>query len=361
MLGRQIAGCKEDLSNHMRKQILLVGGSLNQTTMMHQIAAHLSGHDCFFTPFFDDGFLGELSQNGWLDFSILGGKHRRDTQKYLEQHRLPVDFGGTRHAYDLIIIGTDLIIPKRFLSKKIVLVQEGLMEPEGALYQVVRALNLPRFIANTAATGLSDVYDLFCVASEGYREMFIKKGVRPDKIAVTGIPNFDNVQTFLQNDFPLHNYVLAATSSNRETFHWDNREAFIRKAQAIAQNRPLIFKLHPNENLERARREIKQFAPEAIIFESGNTNHMIANCDVLITQTSSVTFVGLALGKEVYSDLDLDELRRLLPVQNGGVSAARIAELCQNLLSASHPTWHVSISPKGQFQSQAGLDGSNGD
>lgn len=345
----------------MGKQILLVGGSLNQTTMMHQIATHLGEHDCFFTPFFDDGLLGELSQNGWLDFTILGGKHRRDTETYLKQHRLPVDFGGTRHAYDLIIIGTDLIIPKRFLSKPIVLVQEGLMEPEGALYQLVRALNLPRFIANTAATGLSHVYDLFCVASDGYRDLFIRKGVRPDKIAVTGIPNFDNMQSFLQNDFPLRNYVLAATSSNRETFHWDNREAFIRKAQAIAQSRPLVFKLHPNENLDRARREIMQIAPEAIIFETGNTNHMIANCDVLITQTSSVTFVGLALGKEVYSDLNLNELTRLLPIQNGGVSAARIAELCQKRLAASHLAWQTSVTQKGHLRPQAGLNRSIGD
>ena len=30
----------------------------------------------------------------------------------------------------------------------------------------------------------------FCVASEGYRDLFISKGVKPEKIYVTGIPNF---------------------------------------------------------------------------------------------------------------------------------------------------------------------------
>ena len=43
---------------------------------------------------------------------------------------------------------------------------------------------------------------------------------------------------------------------------------------------------------------------------------MIANCDALVTQYSSTVFVGLALGKECHSYWDLDELRRLMPVQN---------------------------------------------
>ena len=126
--------------------------------------------------------------------------------------------------------------------------------------------------------------------------------------------------------------------------------------QAIAQGRPLIFKLHPNENIARARREIQQYAPEARIYDTGNTNHMIANCDVLITQTSSVTFVGLALGKEVYSDLNLDELRRLMPMQNGGSSAVHIAEQCQKLLTAPRPAWQPAGPENTYSRSKPGLD-----
>lgn len=316
----------------MAKNILLIGGSLNQTTMMHQIARHLSAHHCFFTPFFDDGLLGELNQQGLLEFSILGQKHRKNTEEYLARNGLPLDIGGRARKYDLIFIGTDLLIPKQIMGKRIVLIQEGMVEPEGAIYHLVRKLKLPRYLANTSMTGLSHAYDLFCVASNGYRDLFIRKGVLPEKIAVTGIPNFDNVRAHLNNDFPYHGYVLAATSALRETFQWDHRELFIKKAKEIAQGRQLIFKLHPNENLARARAEIERLAPEAWIYESGNTNHMIANCDILITQTSSVTFIGLALGKEVYSDLNVDELRRLMPVQNGGTSAAYIAFLSEQLL-----------------------------
>ena len=98
-------------------------------------------------------------------------------------------------------------------------------------------------------------------------------------------------------------------------------------------DRRFKFRLQPNENLARARQEIELLAPEALIFENGNIQHMIANCDVLVTQTSSVTFLGMVLDKEVYSDLNLDELRRLLPVQNGGTSARTIADHCQELLN----------------------------
>ena len=62
---------------------------------------------------------------------------------------------------------------------------------------------------------------------------------------------------------------------------------------------------------------------------------MIANCDVLITQFSSVVFVGLALGKEVHSNHPLEMLQRLMPVQHGR-AAQNIALECRKLL-ASRP------------------------
>ena len=71
------------------------------------------------------------------------------------------------------------------------------------------------------------------------------------------------------------------------------------------------------------------------IFANGPTEQMIANCDVLVTQFSSVVFVGLALGKEVHSYHPLEMLKRLMPVQNGR-AARNIALECRQLL-ASRP------------------------
>ena len=58
---------------------------------------------------------------------------------------------------------------------------------------------------------------------------------------------------------------------------------------------------------------------------------MIANAEALITSYSSTIYVGLALGKAVYSVLDMEELRELTPVQNG-CAARHIADACRELI-----------------------------
>jgi len=45
----------------------------------------------------------------------------------------------------------------------------------------------------------------------------------------------------------------------------------------------------------------------------------------------------VALGKETHSYLDLDELRRLMPIQNGGQSAKYIASISRRLLRTPMP------------------------
>ncbi len=271
----------------MAENILLICGSLNQTTIMHKIAQHLSGYNCYFTPFYADYFLGWMSQAGLLDFTILGGRHRTLTEDYLRKERLPVDFAGKKRDYDLVVTGTDLVVQQNLRGKRVVLVQEGMTEPEDLSYQLVRSLKLPRYLANTAATGLSNAYDVFCVASPGYRDLFLRKGVQPHKMVVTGIPNFDYAAQYLKNTFPLRNFVLAATSSTRETLKFENCRLFLEKVRGIAAGRPVVFKLHPNENFSRAKEEISQVLPEALVLTDGNLHEMIANCDVLVAQRSS--------------------------------------------------------------------------
>lgn len=315
-----------------KKKILFICGSMNQTTQMHQIANELQGYDHFFSPYYCDGFLDLLRKADLLEMTILGNKHIRRCREYLRTHELVEDFQGNDDDYDLVLTCADLIMPRNILKKKVVLVQEGMTDPENLLFHLVKRFRfLPRWLPSTAATGLSDQYELFCVASEGYRDLFIRKGVKPGKIRITGIPNFDNCKQHLDNDFPHKNYVLVCTSDMRETYKFENRKKFIRKAVRIANGRQLIFKLHPNENVERATHEITTLAPGALVLASGNTNEMIANCDVLITRYSSTVYTGLALGKEVYSDFDVDELRRLTPLQNAS-AAKNIADVCREVL-----------------------------
>lgn len=318
----------------MKKKVLFICGSLNQTTMMHKISKYFQDYDCYFSPFYSDGFLGWLAKKGILDFTILGGNFKKQTEEYLQSNNLKIDYKGLSNDYNLVYTCADLIVPKNIRNKRVILVQEGMTDPEKFAFYLVKYFNFPRWMASTSAMGMSNLYDIFCVASEGYKELFIKKGVKAEKLVVTGIPNFDNAKQYLQNNFPYKNYVLVATSDMRETFKYENRKKFIKECLKIANGRQIIFKLHPNENFERATREINKYAPGSLIFYDGNTNHMIANCDVLITKYSSVVYIGLALGKEVHSYFDIEELKRLMPVQNNGTSAERIARIGIHLLES---------------------------
>lgn len=310
----------------MSKKALFICGSINQTTMMHEISKHMNGFESFFTPYYDDGFIGYLAEKGFLDFTILGNKLRRKTEEYLINNSLNIDAENSNDNYDVVFTCSDLIIPKNIENSKIILVQEGMTDPENLMFYLVKYLGFPRYLASTSATGLSNKYELFFVASEGYKNLFIKKGVSSNKIIVTGIPNFDNIKQFCNNDFPHHNYVLVATSDIRETFRFENRKKFLKNVLKLADGRKIIFKLHPNENFERAIKEIKTCVSDALIYIDGNINHMIANCDVLITQYSTVVYIGLALHKEVHSFFDVYKLQELTPIQNGGISGKRIAE-----------------------------------
>ena len=315
------------------KKVLFICGSLNQTTQMHQIAQHMmERYDCYFTPYYADGIENLIASIGWLNFTVLGGRHWNETHTYLTKKRLKIDMRGEGNKYDLVFTCSDLIVQKNIRNKKIILVQEGITEPEGFVYKLVRWLGLPRYLANTATNGLSNAYDLFCVASEGYAEHFIRKGVKPEKIAVTGIPNFDNMARFNDNDFPICNHVVVATSPLRETFRMDDRARFIRHCVEIAGDRNLIFKLHPLENAPRAIREINKHAPNATVFTHGNVSHMIANASVVITQQSTATFIAVALNKEVHTNLNVQELKQLMPIQNGGASSMQIATLGMRIL-----------------------------
>lgn len=304
---------------------------------MHQIALHLSEYDCFFSQLYSSNPLVQLAlKGGLLEGTVLGKKLKQRSDNYLQQHNLPNDYATTvyRNRYDMAVLCSDLIIDKELQKIKTVFVQEGMTDPITPLAKVVHKLGLPPYFAkNTALNGSTNACDLYCAASEEYKEQFAQLGTDPTKIFVTGIPNYDNIQEHLNNDFPHRDYVLVATSDIREVYNKDDRQAFIANCVKIAAGRQLIFKLHPNEIKERAIAEIKKCAPtDTLIFTEGNTYHMIANCEELITQYSTVVYAGIVLGKKVHSYFDLDELYRKVPLQNGGRSAEIIADLIRSYL-----------------------------
>jgi hypothetical protein len=321
-----------------RPRVLFIAGSLNQTTQLHAVARELPECDARFTPFYGDVTVSAMRRLGLLEATIGGDKRRRWCLDYLRQHQLAVDLDGREGPYDLVVTCTDLVVPRNVRDTKLVVVQEGILDPIGLTAHVCRRLPwLPRWFAGTALTGQSGLFDRFCVASQGYKDFFVEQGVEARKVAVTGIPNFDDCRQFLVNSFPHRGYLLVCTSDARETFKRDDRASLARRALDLAGGRRVIFKLHPNEGQARAD-EIRALAPGALIYGSGSAEEMIANADIVLTQWSSTAFTALALGKEVYSHFSSEELRRLLPIQNGGRSAGNIARVCREVLASSRPS-----------------------
>ena len=322
-----------------RKKVLFLIGSPNQTTQMHQIAQLLEDEfEPFFSQIYYDGrlrpFYKFLDWTGGLNPTVVTGPIKAKADKYLAEHGLKNDFEARQfgNAYDLVVCCSDIISPWPLVrATKTVFVQEGMTDPLNWWSRLIRRLHwAPSLAIGTALTGLANSCDIYCVASEGYREHFAYVGVDRDKLTVTGIPNFDDIEQVRHNDFPHRDYVLVATSDLRETYTPEDRPRFIRECVRIAAGRPLVFKLHPNETLPRAVDEIKQHAPPGtLVYTTGNTDHLIANCAELITQYSTVVYVGIALGKPVHSYFEVEDLKRKLPWQNGGTSARRIAAICR--------------------------------
>lgn len=320
----------------MRRKILFITGSINQTSQMHQISKHLPQYDCWFSQLFPDTlFLKAIVKyTPFANGTVLTGQFKQRSENYLHQHALQVDYSGNLNQYDLVVNCTDMIVAKKFRDTKTIWVQEGMIDRHTLLTGFVRAFGIPPyFTGDTSLNGSTNVCDVYCAASEGYKNYFAKFGTDPPKLIVTGIPNYDDHLQFVANDFPHRGYVMVATSDMRETYKFENRIGFIKHAVKIAAGRKLLFKLHPNERIDRAEAEIRKYAPAGtLVYHSGNTNHMIANCSELITQYSTVVYTGIALGKKVHSYFNIEELKRLAPIQNGGTSAKNIAQVCSSYM-----------------------------
>ena len=320
----------------MKQKILFITGSINQTTQMQQIASKLPDFDCWFSQIFVDfpPFQWLIDNTQLISKTVLSGQFKANSEKYCLENGLKMDYKAKLNYYDLVVYCSDMIIPDRMLQTKTLWVQEGMIDEYNNISKIVKKLHFPPYLAiGTALNGSSNICDVYCAASEGYKNRFAKIGTDRHKIIVTGIPNFDNCEAFLSNDFPHKNYVLVATTDNRETFKKEDRPVFIKHCVEVAAGRKLIFKLHPNEVFERAIAEIEEHAPTGtIILKGGDINPMIANCDEFITQYSSSVYVGMALDKKVHSYFDMNDLEAQMPIQNKGKSARNIAQVCRDFL-----------------------------
>src|SRR6185312_9653995 len=253
-----------------KKKILFLTGSLNQTIQMHKIASYLTpDYDCYFSQLFDDGMaINLLMKTGLVESVVISDTYREKAENYYKQHGLKNDYRGETlgNTYELVVMCSDMVFPKKFRNTKTIFVQEGMTDPMTIWSKIVLSMGLPGYYAmSTALNGASNQCDIYCVASQGYKDKFATAGTDESKIIVTGMPNFDDMQSYFTNDFPHKNYVLAATSDIRELYGFENRKKFIKNCVKIADGQQLIFKFHPNELQERAISEVKNGPQEVLL------------------------------------------------------------------------------------------------
>jgi hypothetical protein len=326
------------VSPKRKKKILFIIGSPNQTTQMHQIYLNMKDEfDCYFTQFFPaDWIMHTTLKLGTLEHTIISGRFKEMGEKFVKDHGLQYDYAGETlgNKYDLIFLCTDMSYPKICKETKTIWVQEGMTDPVNSWAKFIKKMKMPSYMAfKTSLNGSSNKADIYCVASQGYKDYFNGMGTEQERIVVTGIPNYDNAREFLTNNFPYKDYVLVCTSDIREQKFSEDRIGFIKKCVEIANGQRLFFKLHPNEIYDRAYNEIIENTPKGtMVFQDEDTNHMIANCNELITQYSTVVYIGIALGKPVHSYFNIEVLKKQLPIQNEGTSAMQIAAIAREFV-----------------------------
>ena len=183
------------------KRILFICGSMNQTTQMHQISRHLTEYEQAFSPYLLRRLHELMRRLRLMEFTIIGDKLASRCRRYLEDQDLAIDYQGSA-AYDLVVTCSDVYLQKNIRGSRIVLVQEGITDPETVASVLCSGTACCRSGLRARRDRPQRRLPRFCVASDGYRDLFIRKGAKPEKIVVTGIPNFDDCQRYRDNTFP---------------------------------------------------------------------------------------------------------------------------------------------------------------
>ncbi|MEO7768823.1 MAG: hypothetical protein ABIS01_15440, partial [Ferruginibacter sp.] len=145
---------------------------------MHKIASELTDYDCFFSLLYSNNVLIKFIANrGLVDTTVLGRTFKKKADEYLLKHQLRNDYARKAYSnkYDLAVLCSDMLVPNDLRKLKMVWVQEGMTDPLTAWAKLIHGLKLPPYLAlNTAFNGCSDICDIYCAASEGYKEKFVR-------------------------------------------------------------------------------------------------------------------------------------------------------------------------------------------
>ena len=247
-----------------RPRVLFIGGTINHTTQVQQIAAELP--EC-------DRRLHLVLLRRPARAVAPARLPRIDRARQQAARPLPRLSGGAaaaagpRRRARRLRPGRHLLGPgdarATCAAARVVLVQEGMTDPEDLIFRIIKALRLPPWLAATSsATGLSHAYDRFCVASDGYRAPVHAQGrARATRSSSPASPTSTTASASCDNDFPHRGYVLVCSSDIRETARWEDRPRFIR--EVVAHRRRPADHLEAAPQRERRPARAPSSAPRA--------------------------------------------------------------------------------------------------
>lgn len=143
----------------------------------------------------------------------------------------------------------------------------------------------------------------YCVINEYVKEKLVSRGVNQENIHVTGQPAFDKISHFktlnsenLKEEFGYQineKIILWISPGNKKQDHIIRELITLEKKY---KDYKLIIKLHPNENGDAIKDQIKAYNSRAEIFHS-KLQELIIISDVVITEFSAVGLEAIILDK----------------------------------------------------------------
>ncbi|MCK7504656.1 MAG: hypothetical protein MZV70_11600 [Desulfobacterales bacterium] len=115
-----------------------------------------------------------------IEFTISGNKLAGRCRRYLQDHGLPIDYQGKNRPYDLVVTCSDVYLQKNIRDNRIVLVQEGITDPESMMFHLVKRLRfLPRWLGGYCNDGPQRCLPGFLRRKRGISRLFHPKRRAP--------------------------------------------------------------------------------------------------------------------------------------------------------------------------------------
>src|SRR6202012_5055514 len=132
----------------MRKKILFITGSINQTSQMHQISHFLPDYDCWFSQVFSETRISKFLEKytNIIEGTVMSEQCRENSEKYLRERGMQIDYKAARNKYNLVVFCSDMVVPANIRQPKTIWVQEGMIDKLTLVSRIVKALGLPIWV-----------------------------------------------------------------------------------------------------------------------------------------------------------------------------------------------------------------------